>query len=199
MDYLKYTIKAAQGTISIGGKVIDAYNMEMLVNQIYDQIYDVYFDIARSHLKAAEESMKASQKSNHPEQEFFAAIHHLYDSFEVLQPLLTKTRTYKSLIFFTTTEDVVKDKIKIYNPCFKICALIFMLYHILEEKNNANDWENKFYFYKEKVQDDNRNKYGGSFWVGKRESCKCIYTCWEYHHMDWDKTCLIVTVNINVI
>lgn len=187
-NYITIGIKAVQ-LAGAGKKMIDTYALEDMIRNLYEQINDVYFDIARSHLKSAERSIDASRKSTNPDQELFATIHHLYDSYEILQPLLTKTRTYKELFFFTKTEDVVKDKMKIYNPCFKISALIYMLYHMLGQSRNANDWELKIYFYKEKLLEDFYTKYGSYARFGKRKSCKCPYTCYEFHHRNSEVEC----------
>lgn len=187
-DYIEATIKTFQ-VISAGKKMLDTYAIENMINEIREQISGVYFDISKSHLKSAERAVEASRKSTEPRQELFASIHHLYDAFEVLQPLLTKTRTYKELFFFTKTEDVIKDKTKIYIPSFKISTLIFLLYNMLEQNENANDWEEKIYFYENKILQDFHTKYGSYARYGKRKSCRCLYTCYEYHHLDKSNEC----------
>lgn len=187
-DYINVAINAAK-IVNIGKKMIDTYAIEDMIKKISEQINDIYFDIAKSHLKSAERSIIASRKSTEPRQEIFAAIHHLYDAFEILQPLLTKTKTYKELFFFTRTEDIIKDKMKIYFPSFKISTLIFMLYHILQQNANANDWEEKIYFYKDKVLNDFYIKYGCYARIGKRKSCVCLYTCYEYHNLNKGDEC----------
>jgi len=117
---------------------------QKILEEIQESLRDVYTDNAESHFQSAADAFAAARHSRSPNEEIRDAIAHLRDAFNIVQPLLMKTKT-KGILFFAEVVPVIdeENRRKVRARLFEIATAIAVTYADLREKTNGRAWKRK--------------------------------------------------------
>jgi hypothetical protein len=128
-----------------GYSLYEANELELIINEIWENLKGVYADVAGGHFAAAQSAFAAAEKSRAPEQEVRNGISQLMAAYHIYIPLLRKTRTVQFMVFFSEEVPVLEEeeKTQVRGCLFEIATLIALTYSDLKEPDNASQWKDK--------------------------------------------------------